>query len=86
MVPPFMAYYGVLTKNRTMVEAAFNQIKVYRANLRDGHTGLWKHIVGGSSGTDNGIWATGNAWAAAGMLRVYATIDKSEFSGKLKGQ
>ncbi|KAJ2911487.1 hypothetical protein MD484_g8927, partial [Candolleomyces efflorescens] len=28
----------------------------------------------------------GNAWAAAGMLRVYATIDNSDFSGGKKNQ
>lgn len=36
--------------------------------------------------TDPGYWATGNAWAAAGMLRVYATIDNSRFSGGMKNQ
>ena len=35
---------------------------------------------------DPGYWATGNAWAAAGMLRVYATIDNSDFSGGMKNQ
>ncbi|KAF6753906.1 Six-hairpin glycosidase-like protein [Ephemerocybe angulata] len=86
MVPPFLAYYGVITNDRTPLDQAYEQIKQYRAQLYDSNAGAWKHIVGGNSGTDDSFWATGNAWAAAGMLRVYATIDKSKFSGKMKSQ
>ncbi|EAU81654.1 hypothetical protein CC1G_02670 [Coprinopsis cinerea okayama7 len=78
MVPPFLAYYGVATDNKTIVEEAFNQVKLYRKLLRDEDTGLWKHSVLGNN-SDPGLWATGNGWAAAGMLRVYATIKHSKF-------
>ncbi|KAJ3504288.1 hypothetical protein NMY22_g17976 [Coprinellus aureogranulatus] len=85
MLPPFLAYYGVITDNKTAVDQAYNQIRVYHDQLYDSSAGVWRHIVGGD-GADNGYWATGNAWAAAGMLRVYATIDHSKWSGKMKNE
>ena len=61
--------------------------------------GLWKHIQLGSYGADNGHWSTGdpfllpsqvqltnltgNAWAAAGMIRVLGTIQKSQYADLL---
>ncbi|KAJ2914327.1 hypothetical protein MD484_g6070, partial [Candolleomyces efflorescens] len=86
MIPPFLAYYGVITDNRTVVQQAYDQIKLYRDQLYDSNAGVWRHIAGGSRDPDPGYWATGNAWAAAGMLRVYATIDNSDFSGGMKNQ
>ncbi|CAL1701771.1 unnamed protein product [Somion occarium] len=87
MVPPFLAYYGVLTDNQTLVREAYNQIKLYRDYLRDdGANGLWKHVLLGSSGNDEGHWSTGNAWAAAGMLRVLGTIQHSPFPKSFKNE
>lgn len=61
MVPPFLAYSGVLANNQTLVREAYNQIKLYRQYLSDSNAkGLWKHIVMGSSvPPDNGHWSTG---------------------------
>ncbi|KAI0274443.1 hypothetical protein BGY98DRAFT_993692 [Russula aff. rugulosa BPL654] len=42
-------------------------IRLYRSNSS---ANLWQHTVLGSSGNGRGHWSTGNAWAAAGMLRV----------------
>ena len=101
MVPPFLAYYGATTNNRTMIEEAYNQIKLYRNYLRD-DSGAWKHILLGTF-NDTGLWSTGaclsmcnfhganhrfsgNGWAAAGMLRVYGTIQNSHFSGSFKNE
>lgn len=62
MAPPFIAYYGVLSENETLVQEAYNQIKLYRQYLMDSNAGgLWKHIVMGSSGTDPGHWSTGDS-------------------------
>ena len=103
MVPPFLAYYGVVTGNKTLISEAVNQISLYRKNLKESN-GLWKHIVLGSSDTqDGGHWSTGvfvalpihiesliffsftgNAWAAAGIVRVLATIKHSSFAGDFK--
>ena len=59
MVPPFLAYYGVMTRNRTLVVESYNQIKLYRNYLRDDEAGLWKHVLLGLSGNDEGFWTTG---------------------------
>ncbi|TFY52131.1 hypothetical protein EVG20_g10691, partial [Dentipellis fragilis] len=103
MVPPFLAYYGVLSQNRSLVEEAYNQvrnsrislsinvlimvqIKVYRIYLNDPNAnGLWKHILLGN-GTDEGHWSTGNGWAAAGMLRVFGTMQNSQYAKSFKNE
>ncbi|KAF5335762.1 hypothetical protein D9611_009663 [Ephemerocybe angulata] len=86
MVPPFLAYYGALTNDQSKLEEAYNQCKLYRNYLRDENTGLWRHVLLGQSGNDDGFWSTGNGWAAAGMLRVHATIKNSAFSKSMKNQ
>ncbi|KAJ7709893.1 Six-hairpin glycosidase-like protein [Mycena rosella] len=91
MVPPFLAYYGVLTGNTTLINEAYNQIKLYRNYLRDPKTdNLWKHILLGNdtsdSANDEGHWSTGNGWAAAGMLRVLATMKNSPYSKTFSNQ
>lgn len=87
MVPPFLAYYGVTTENRSMLEAAYTQISLYRNYLRDPNANnLWKHVVLGSDFNDTGHWSTGNAWAAAGMLRVLTTISGSQYSHLMKNE
>ncbi|KAJ1305655.1 hypothetical protein OPQ81_000651 [Rhizoctonia solani] len=87
MVPPFLAYYGASTSNRTLLAEAHNQIKLYRDVLLDKPTGLWQHIRQGSF-EDRGLWSTGNGWAAMGMMRVAATIRAAgyadEFTDELK--
>ncbi|BGP19350.1 hypothetical protein JCM10213_006856 [Rhodosporidiobolus nylandii] len=76
MVPPFFAYLGVFTHNTTLIEASYDQIRLYRQYLRSPSSDLWTHIYvpGGGRDEDGGLWATGNGWAAAGMLRVLATL------------
>jgi hypothetical protein len=59
MVPPFLAYYGVITRNRTLLAESYNQIELYRNYLFDPTESLWKHIVLGVSGNDDGFWSTG---------------------------
>lgn len=60
------------------MDAAFDQISLYRDELHDGNSNnLWKHIVQGGSGEDQGRWATGNAWVTMGMLRVVGTYRAS---------
>ncbi|KAG5640729.1 hypothetical protein DXG03_007416 [Asterophora parasitica] len=87
MVPPFLAYYGVVTQNRTLLVEAHDQIQLYRSYLRDTTANnLWKHVLLGTSGNDEGHWSTGNAWAAAGMLRVLGTIQNSEYANTMKNE
>lgn len=60
MVPPFLAYYGVLNGNKTVLDEAYNQIKAYRTHLMDKNMGgLWKHVLLGPSANDAGYWSTG---------------------------
>ncbi|CAE6424265.1 unnamed protein product [Rhizoctonia solani] len=78
MVPPFLAYYGALHNNASMMTEAFRQVQTYRNNLKvDRYTGLWRHIQLGEN-VDVGRWSTGNGWAAAGMMRVLATMANSQ--------
>ena len=59
MVPPFLAYYGVLTQNETLLQIAYDQCRLYRQYLVDDDAGgMWKHIVLGKN-TDSGHWSTG---------------------------
>ncbi|KAF8337494.1 Six-hairpin glycosidase-like protein [Cantharellus anzutake] len=84
MCPPFFAYYGVVTNNRSLVQEAYRQILLYRDVLKR-PSGLWQHIALGEE-IDTGNWSTGNAWAAAGIVRVLATIQNSQFSGEMQSQ
>lgn len=75
MAPPYLAYHGVYSSNVSLIRIAVDQCTLYREVLKT-PSGLWTHIVGPRS-PDAGRWSTGNAWAAAGMLRVLATISKA---------
>ncbi|KAH7915468.1 hypothetical protein BJ138DRAFT_90063 [Hygrophoropsis aurantiaca] len=83
---PYIAYYGAATHNSTLLQVAYDQCRLYRdALLIDGPTGkLWAHIYD-DNGTwvDEGIWGSGNAWAALGMLRVAVTIQKTKFASDM---
>ncbi|EJD47722.1 Six-hairpin glycosidase [Auricularia subglabra TFB-10046 SS5] len=85
MTPPFLAYYGMVTNNHSLVDLAYQQCNLYRNNLRDKKLNLWRHMALGQH-NDEGHWSTGNAWAAAGMLRVLATIKHSDMAGSFKKQ
>lgn len=90
MVPPTLAYWAVQTNKDTLLDIAIQQCNLYHdvlsvpANESGDYTawdaaGLWHHIIGPPDGNnDNGIWSTGNAWAAAGMSRVLATAKNSK--------
>lgn len=90
MVPPALAYWAVQTNNVTLLDIAVRQCILYGdvlgvpASESGGNSpwdaaGLWHHIIGPPDGNnDNGIWSTGNAWAAAGMSRVLATAKNSK--------
>ncbi|KAH8926227.1 Six-hairpin glycosidase [Atractiella rhizophila] len=85
MTPPFIAYYGALRDNATLLQEAYDQCRLYRQYLQDNSTGgIWRHIA--FSGSDSGHWTTGNGWAANGLLRTYATIKHSSESGDFEQQ
>ncbi|WFD18025.1 hypothetical protein MCAP1_000237 [Malassezia caprae] len=89
MGPPFLAAYGVVTGNETLVRMAYEQLQLQRNALRIPRgpaAGLWRHIVqfNGRSKVpqpiDSRAWLTGLGWAAAGMLRVAAMISASPWA------
>ncbi|KAG8718644.1 hypothetical protein FRC09_012355 [Ceratobasidium sp. 395] len=84
MVPPFLAYYGASTSNKTLIAESYRQIKLYREVLLD-KSGLWQHIRQGSF-EDKGLWSTGNGWAAMGMMRVAATIKAAGYEDEFKNE
>jgi hypothetical protein len=38
---------------------AYDQCKLYRSYLQDEKSRLWKHVLLGTGGTDEGFWSTG---------------------------
>lgn len=80
MAPPFLAYYAADSDDEALLMEAVRQCRLYREVLQldDGSSygTLWRHIIGPEA-EDMGLWSTGNAWAAAGMARVLATVMKA---------
>ena len=71
MVPPFLAYYGVMTRNSSLLVDAYNQIQLYRSYLRDPDANnIWRHIVLGVNSTDPGHWSTGKCARVLGYQPV----------------
>ncbi len=84
MAPPSAAYYAlVAASSRQHLVWAIEQCALQRAYLRN-ETGLWKHIIlgGDKEKRDPYCWATSNAWATAGMLRVIACIQRSTWAAE----
>jgi len=85
MAPPFLAYYAVETANAELLQQTVEQCGLYRQVLQanfsssTSYRGIWEHIIGPVN-LDTGVWSTGNAWAAAGMTRVLATVLKAPSS------
>lgn len=91
MMPPFLAYYGMITRNQTLLQAAYDQIRLYRDAMQlssGASNGLWGHIYLPDTGSwqDGGAWATGNGWVLAGMARTLATIEQSQSSLQMMSQ
>lgn len=85
MVPPTLAYHAVASQDVGLLREAIEQCQLYRDVLvmQDGDgAGLLRHIDGPES-QDDGLWSTGNAWAAGGMARVYATASKSPYADEV---
>jgi rhamnogalacturonyl hydrolase YesR len=80
MVPPFLAYYAADQGHLQLLQDTVQQCELYRqilkANTTAATNGIWMHIIGPQNQA-TGFWSTGNAWAAAGMTRVLATVTKA---------
>ncbi|TKY86236.1 hypothetical protein EX895_005061 [Sporisorium graminicola] len=91
MMPPFLSYYGLITRNNTLLQTAYDQIRLYRDAMRlttGVSKNLWGHILlpNNSTWTDGGAWVTGNGWVLAGMARTLATIEQSQASQQMTQQ
>ena len=84
MVPPFLAYYGVATKDEATLKEAARQCELYRDVLVTPAL-PWLHIVGDHV-SDEQLWSSSNGWAAAGMARVLATMQNSKYKSSTKTQ
>lgn len=57
-----------------------------------GSAGFFSHIgvlgidASGSDFQDFGLWSTGNGWVAAGILRVLATMQNSQYKNTFKNE
>ncbi|EJD51821.1 Six-hairpin glycosidase [Auricularia subglabra TFB-10046 SS5] len=88
---PFLAYYGVVTGNQSLVQEAYDQCRLYRDGLliKDGPYGpAWGHLFSDDNQQwyDRGLWLTGNAWAAKGIIQVAATIEASQYAEDMSAQ
>jgi rhamnogalacturonyl hydrolase YesR len=86
MAPPFLAYHGVVTSDIDQVKESVRQCELYHDVLAT-DMGYWRHIAnaedvvdGKEVKKDDGAWCTSNAWAAAGMARLMATLQKSPYA------
>ncbi|KIS69676.1 uncharacterized protein UMAG_02207 [Mycosarcoma maydis] len=91
MMPPFLSFYGMITRNNTLLQTAYDQIRLHRDVMRlttGASTNLWGHILipDNRTWTDGGAWATGNGWVLAGMARTLATIEQSQASSQMTQQ
>ena len=83
MAPPFLAYQAIATDDANMMRVALQQCLLYSEILTsESERKLWKHIIGPiwMPARDTGIWATGNGWVVAGIVRVLATAMKSPYT------
>ena len=72
---PFIAAYGAVTNNQTLLQIAYDNCRLYRdALLQDGPTGkLWAHIYSDDNKTfvDPGLWATGEGISRGGDWKIF---------------
>ncbi|KAI4957643.1 hypothetical protein J4E86_004782 [Alternaria arbusti] len=85
MVPPALAYHGVFTSDIGMLKESVRQCQLY-CEVLGTSKGYWQHIANAegtdSVKSDDGAWCTSNAWAAAGMTRVLATLRRSQYESE----
>lgn len=89
MGPPLLAYYGALSSDSYLMQQAYLQVKGYRSYLRKTDIqNVWGHVydASGKYWVDSNNWATGNGWAAAGIVRVLSCMVTSSIHGNFVSQ
>ncbi|KAL7941526.1 Six-hairpin glycosidase-like protein [Trichoderma barbatum] len=82
---PFLAYQAVQKGDASLMAEVVKQCGLQRDVLKTSQYNSWRHIIGPQS-QDTGLWATGNGWAAYGMVRVLATLQKWSGSASMTSQ
>ncbi|KAF8311472.1 hypothetical protein DL93DRAFT_2169008 [Clavulina sp. PMI_390] len=89
MAPPFIAYYGAINNDQSLVQLGYQQVEAYHTLLLDANVRLLEHILYGnmnSTPPDHGHWSTGNAWFVMGLLRVERIISLSAYADSMSTQ
>lgn len=73
MIPPFLAYLGLATKDDELLMEAIKQWNLEADLLFDENNKLFKHKT-----NDGTLWATGNGWMLMGLARVIASITHAD--------
>ncbi|KAI5464403.1 Six-hairpin glycosidase-like protein [Mariannaea sp. PMI_226] len=85
MSVPFLAYLAVQQDDTGLMAQAVAQCGLQRDVLKTSQFASWRHIIGPQS-EDDGLWSTGNGWAAYGMVRVLHTLQKWSGSASMTSQ
>lgn len=66
----FLAKFGAISQNQSMVDEAIHQFLLHTKYLTDTKTGLWYHgfTFNGRHNFAGALWGRGNAWITAGVL------------------
>ena len=70
MAPPFFAMEGLVGGNQTLLQIAYDQLRLYRDALLDQDTKLFKHVVYGNDFQDEKLWTTGNGELKTEAVRL----------------
>ena len=82
-----LGVYGLVYDDQTTLQLAYDQMRIFRDTLLQ-PSGLMAHIYDYDQMNfgDGNVWVTGNGWAAAGMLRVLASIVQSSHAKEMVQQ
>ncbi len=92
MALPFMARYGILTGEKSIVEDAISQMLNIRNIMRDSETGLYYHgynetremnWADKNTGLSSQFWLRSNGWLCAGLADLYEITENREIGDML---
>lgn len=75
----FIAKWGRVTKQDSLIEESIYQVLLHSSYLRDSHTGLWYHgwTFDGMHNYANAFWGRGNCWITAVLLDFIEIVQPS---------
>jgi unsaturated rhamnogalacturonyl hydrolase len=75
--PPFLAEFGLLTRESKWLEEAEEMLVRYAALLQDEATGFFWHGHEEHAGRNGQPWARGNGWALLGLVETIPSLEKA---------